>query len=265
MINAAEVVIWSADPKEELFEHWKDPEKFAALVKEYEANLDAVLSNPATPIKLVKLDRVILTLLGLNKIRDVTGMGGKVFADAKIVEIPDKSVNLVKLHLMYRPWMVNVMAGITSTGYINAENPKEIDALKRVADLCHDEDVLPCAVTVLTSKRPLRAKLEFNGRSAKDQVLTYTEMLRDCGVTYVVCSPQEAAAIRSESTFNGLQLVTPGIRMPGTPKDDQARTMTPAEAIAAGSDYLVIGRNLTNGDLRENFAAIDANLNLTTF
>jgi len=241
MIDAAEVVIWSADVDEE--------------------TLDTLLT-PDFPIRLIKLDRSGLTRMGVAKISELQERGFKVFADAKIIEIPDKVIDVASIHLAHKPWMLNVMAGITSTGNFRPlTEPNELDALKRFADLCHQFGTLPCAVTVLTSKSRELVQHEFNKRTPGDQVLIYAELLLKAGFTDMVCSPQEAVAIRSEFTFDSIKLNTPGIRMPGTPKDDQSRTMTPAEAIAAGSDRLVIGRNLTKGDVFENFAAITANLN----
>lgn len=157
--------------------------------------------------------------------------------------------------------MLNVMANVLSTLDVSNEDVKKVDALKRFADLCREHGTLPCAVTVLTSKSEYAVGREFNGRSPIEQVLTYVEVLLDAGFTDVVCSPLEAAAIRSEPRFDSLSLNTPGIRLPGSSTDDQARVNTPAAAIAAGVNRLVIGRDLTNGDLDENFARIVANLN----
>lgn len=240
MTNARDVVIWSADVDE--------------------ATLDRVLTSDVE-LLYIKLDRLGLTRMGLAKIEDVQARGFKVFADAKIAEIPDKVIEIAKLHLVHRPWMLNVMANVLSTlDYSNAD-VKEVDALKRFSDLCREFGTLPCAVTVLTSKSDFAVGREFNGRTPIDQVLTYVEILLNAGFSDVVCSPLEAAAIRTESRFNGLMLNTPGIRLPGSSKDDQARVDTPVAAIAAGVDRLVIGRDLTNGDLSENFARIAANLN----
>ena len=85
-------------------------------------------------------------------------------------------------------------------------------------------------------------------------------MLERAGFSDVVCSPQEVAAIRSDSRFDLLDLNTPGVRLADTSSDDQARTDTPSGAVRNGSDRLVIGRNLTNGDIVENFARIAADL-----
>jgi orotidine-5'-phosphate decarboxylase len=240
MINTAEVIIWSADVDE--------------------ATLDEVLVD-GCPLQYVKLDRLGLTKMQLRKIRDVQERGFSVFADAKIAEIPDKVLEVAKLHLEYRPWMLNCMANISSSGIIKHEDVKKIDGLKRFADLCLAAGTKPCAVTVLTSKTEAMVEREYNGRTPIDQVLVYVEMLLDAGFTDVVCSPLEVPAIRAEARFNKLDLNTPGIRLPESDVRDQARVNTPAAAKAAGATRLVIGSDLTNGDFAENFRRIDANLN----
>ncbi|MDB5166032.1 MAG: orotidine 5-phosphate decarboxylase [Candidatus Saccharibacteria bacterium] len=239
MSNASKTVIWSADVEEE--------------------TLFKVLASDS-PLQYVKLDRLYLTGHGLVAIAAVQELGFKVFADAKIAEVPTKVVELAKLHLRYRPWMLNVMATICSTGLMAPEDKKKTDGLKRFADLCRDADTRSCAVTVLTSKSPGLVGREFNRRTPVDQVLTYCELLLAAGFTDVVCSAQEASAIRSEPRFDGLELNTPGIRLPGSDARDQQRITTPAAAIAAGATRLVIGSDLTNGDFTENFRRVAANL-----
>lgn len=241
MTSARDVVIWSADVDER--------------------TLGETLAKARTMLHYVKLDRLGLTSMGLDKIARVQDQGFSVFADAKIVEIPDKSLGIAKLHLQYRPWMLNCMAGICSTGLLYDENRKKIDGLKRFADLCHGMGTRPCAVTVLTGKSEATVGREYNGRTPIDQVLVYVEMLLEAGFTDVVCSPLEVSAIRAEPRFNELSLNTPGIRLPDSDARDQERVSTPAAAIAQGATRLVIGSDLTNGDFAENFQRIADNLN----
>lgn len=241
MTNARDVVIWSADVDQH--------------------TLEEMLLIHSSPIQYVKLDRLALTQMGLRMISRLQQVGYRVFADAKIAEIPDKVLAVANLHLRHRPWMLNCMAGISSTGFMKHEDPKKVDGLKRFADVCHAAGTRPCAVTVLTSKTEGMVSREFNGRTPIDQVLTYVEMLLEAGFTDVVCSPLEVPAIRAESRFDSLDLDTPGIRLPDSSSRDQARVNTPAAAIAAGATRLVIGSDLTNGDFAQNFQRIADNLN----
>ena len=229
-------IIWSADVEDE-----------AALMA-------ALKTMPE--LRCIKIDRLFLEGQALSIIAALQYRGFKVFDDSKMVEIPTKLLAIAKKHLEFRPWMLNCMAGSASTMLTGDPNPDKIDGLKRFADACHAVGTRPCAVTVLTTKSPELVDREFNGRTPVDQVLTYVEMLLECGFTDVVCSAQEAPAIRAESRFNGLCLVTPGIRLPEGDAHDQARVVTPEAAVEGGSDYLVIGRPLTNGVPADNLRTI---------
>lgn len=173
--------------------------------------------------------------------------GYPVFADAKIIEIPDKSLGIAEIYLAFHPWMLNIMAGACSTGVYKDENLKKVDALKRFADACKEAGTKSCAVTVLTSKTDGLCRNEF-GESPLDQVMKYCDMMRLAGLTDVVCSPKEAKQIRRYSLYDSLKINTPGVRLPKTDVRDQARVTTPAEALSNGADRLVIGSNLTDGD-----------------
>jgi len=106
-------------------------------------------------------------------------------------------------------------------------------------------------VTVLTSVGPedIRTSgfLPQYADDLKQLVIKRAVMANTCGCAGVVCSGHEASVIR-EAAGDGFFTVTPGIRpaWEGTGRDDQKRVMTPAEAIASGSDYLVIGRPIRN-------------------
>ncbi len=215
-------------------------------------------------LRIVKIDRLFTTDVGLGVIDRLNERGLLVFDDAKIIEIPSKVVGIAKKHLAHKPFMLNCMAGAQSSGLLTHEDLEKIDGLKRFADACHAAGTKPCAVTVLTSKTADVVGREFNGRDSMEQVLYYVETLLECGFTDVVCSPKELPAIRAETRFDSLKLNTPGIRPAGSDQGDQARSDTPEAAIAAGATRLVIGRPITTGDPAENLKNIVAGITAAT-
>ena len=212
----------------------------------------------------VKLDRLFLTRYGLNAIDKVQSCGVPVFADAKIVEIPSKTMGIVDQHLEYRPWMLNVMAGIASTGITPQEvgvDEQQYDALFHFAKRCAEAGTKSCIVTVLTSKSPGLVQNEYR-TDVGQAVLGYVELGLACGITDIVCAPTDIAFIRQQISLEQYDycLNTPGVRLPTSSKDDQQRVMSPSKALQAGADRLVIGRDLTKGDFFENFARIKADI-----
>lgn len=165
--------------------------------------------------------------------------GVPVFVDPKIIGIPTEAAEIAKCYLEYHPWMLSVMAGACSSGL-----PCD-DFLHTFAGLCLDVGTLPCIVTVLTSKTVVMIREEY-GLSLSDNtskpVEFYADLAKECGLTDVVCSPLEIAAVKKY----GLSINTPGVRLSGDSHDDQARVDTPASAIKNGANRLVIGRSIYN-------------------
>lgn len=241
-----ERIIWSADVSKKEVLELTDPKNDKRL-------------PPGLNIKLDRLFFEDLSKKGKGIIKDLQNNGYRVFVDAKIIEIPDKCIELANKYLVHKPWMLNIMAGAISTGFFESNDVKKIDALKRFADACHKVGTRPCAVTVLTSKTDQitdREDGEFQ-RTCLEQVAYYVDKLINFGFTDIVCSPLEAEKIkeafgyRLKVQFNDEEhpicLNTPGVRMPQNAKGDQARVMTPAAAFEAGADRLVIGRPITEG------------------
>lgn len=235
-VDALDRIIWSADVPDE-----------ATLF----AHLDRM-----PDLRLVKIDRLFATEAGLGIVDRLGERGLRVFDDAKIIEIPSKTVGVARAHLAHRPWMLNCMAGVQSSGILSGPDPDALDGLKRFADACLEAGTKPCGVTVLTSKTPEIVSREFNGRDSVEQVLYYVDALLEAGFTDVVCSAAELAAIRAERRFDALGLNVPGIRPQGTDVGDQARVDTPLAALQAGADRLVIGRAITTGEPQRNLRAI---------
>jgi orotidine-5'-phosphate decarboxylase len=104
--------------------------------------------------------------------------------------------------------------------------------------------MLLIGVTVLTSMEDEDLAEVSVERSLDDQVLHLATLAKEANLDGVVCSAQEARLLKSSfgGTFN---LVTPGVRLAGAGADDQRRVTTPVEAVSLGSDYLVVGRPIT--------------------
>ena len=211
-----------------------------------------------------KIGKQLFTAAGPDMVRELTGRGDRVFLDLKFHDIPNTVAGAVRSAVATGAWMVNVHAS-GGSAMMNAAAEaaaQESGALGRPRPLV-------IAVTVLTSMTD--ASLHEIGvqRSMIDQVVHLAKLARASGLDGVVASPQETRAIR-EACGKDFQIVTPGIRpiRQGSEqaadqhgKDDQARTLTPAEAIAAGATYLVIGRPITAApNPREAAARIAATL-----
>jgi orotidine-5'-phosphate decarboxylase len=170
----------------------------------------------------------------LQRLRELAPSTG-VFADTKFKDIPQTQFQAARAITRHRPTMFNVHAG------------NSMEALKQAMAGAADVGDNPpqvLGVTVLTSIDD-RESQELYGRSAGQAVLAFAQRALEAGLDGLVCSAQEAAQIRRESKYNDLKLVTPGIRPQWANGNDQARIMTPAEALNAGADYLVIGRPIT--------------------
>lgn len=182
----------------------------------------------------LKVGKELFTRLGPAFVARVQGLGFEVFLDLKFHDIPNTVASACAAAADLGVWMVNVHV---SGGRSMMEAARErLSRFERPPRLI--------GVTVLTSlDRDDLAAIGCPG-APQARVLALAALGREAGLDGIVCSPLEASAARSALGADFL-LVTPGVRPPGTASGDQKRVMTPPEALAAGADYLVIGRPIT--------------------
>jgi orotidine-5'-phosphate decarboxylase len=187
-----------------------------------------------------KIGKQLFTAEGPAMVRELTSRGDRVFLDLKFHDIPNTVAGAIQSAVATGAWMVNVHAsgGSAMMQAAAAAATKAAAALGRPRPLV-------IGVTVLTSMTDATLNEVSVSRPMLDQVVHLAKLARAAGLDGVVASPQETRAIRTACGAD-FQIVTPGIRPADQQgKDDQARTLTPAEAVSAGATYLVIGRPIT--------------------
>ncbi len=183
----------------------------------------------------LKVGSELFTLLGAHFVRKLVTKNFKVFLDLKFHDIPNTVANACKAGADLGVWMINVHA---------SGGMKMMQSARNALESYGENKPLLIAVTVLTSfsnedLTSVGIKVPVN-----DQVKNLAMLAKEAGLDGVVSSAHEVKFIK-EQCGEKFITVTPGIRLVGDTKDDQTRIMTPMQAIDEGSDYLVIGRPIT--------------------
>jgi len=182
----------------------------------------------------LKVGKELFTRSGPQLVEQLQGMGFEIFLDLKFHDIPNTVAGAVRAAADLGVWMVNVHA---------AGGRRMMEAAASALQGRANRPFL-IAVTVLTSMTGEDLRELGYSETPAERVLRLAALTADSGLDGVVCSAMEASDLRN-ARGEGFTLVTPGIRLAGDSADDQRRVVTPADAMALGSDYLVIGRSIT--------------------
>ena len=185
----------------------------------------------------LKVGKELFTRYGPQLVEKLASKGYDVFLDLKFHDIPTTTARACKAAAELGVWMINV----------HALGGRAMMTAAREALESEPDRPLLVAVTVLTSlDDKALAEIGLHG-SARENVMGLAGLASHCGLDGVVCSPREAGELR-QAHGTDFCLVTPGIRPAGAQAQDQQRTLTPAEAVRLGADYLVVGRPVTQAD-----------------
>lgn len=199
--------------------------------------MDAALSLADTldpTLCRLKVGKELFTRLGPEIVKALHQRQFEVFLDLKFHDIPNTTAQAVLAAAELGVWMVNVHASAGSAAM----------SLAKERLVAGGYETLLIAVTVLTSMTEDVLPQIGITDSLESQVSRLAQLTKQSGLDGVVCSAQEAKALK-ELCGHDFKLITPGIRLPEDNADDQKRICTPKQALEDGADYLVIGRSIT--------------------
>ena len=212
----------------------RDPKIIVALDYDNQQQVTSLIKNLDPVLCRLKIGKELFTACGPDIVKYVQDSGFEVFLDLKFHDIPATVAKACRSAANLGVWMLNVHASGGS---------KMMRAAKDSIDECDHSPYL-IAVTVLTSMdQEQLAQIGVNALMV-EQVKSLAALAKSSGLDGVVCSAMEVDVLKAKLGSDFL-LVTPGIRPDGTDKNDQKRIMTPKLALSSGSDYLVIGRPIT--------------------
>lgn len=215
-----------------------DPRIIVAL--DYQDRLKALaLVDQLEPgLCRLKVGKEMFTRFGPGWVETLQQRGFEVFLDLKFHDIPNTVARAVTAAADLGVWMVNVHA---------SGGRRMMEACVEALEVRGGQRPKLIAVTVLTSMAAEDLAEVGLPVQPEEQVRRLAALTQSAGFDGVVCSAQESRRLKAE-LGDDFCLVTPGIRPAEAEAGDQRRVMTPAQAISAGSDYLVIGRPITQAD-----------------
>ncbi len=198
----------------------------------------------------LKVGKELYTAVGPELVSGLVSRGFDVFLDLKFHDIPNTVAKAIGAAADLGVWMANV----------HASGGTRMMAAAKQALQQRGSAMRLIAVTVLTSMDESDLRELGIQRSLSDHVMHLAQLAKNAGLDGVVCSAQEASALKAALGAD-FQLITPGIRLADSAADDQRRIVTPQDAMRLGSDYLVIGRPITQAaDALQALLAINQSL-----
>ena len=201
----------------------------------------ALVKKLSGHVGVFKIGMQLFNTAGPNIVHRVHDLGGRVFVDLKLHDIPNTVGAAAKVLTRLNAFMFNVHAAGGREMMRQAAAASRLEAMK-----IGIEPPLILAVTVLTSisQPELAEELCVTGLLLEELVVKWALMAQESGLGGVVCSPQEIMPIR-KACGSDFRIVTPGIRPLWSAPNDQKRITTPRQALDLGADYMVIGRPIT--------------------
>ena len=190
-------------------------------------------------IALVKVGLQAFTAGGPSLVRDLRRAGVEVFLDLKLHDIPN-TVGCAAVEAVRLGCSMLTLHTVGGTAMPRAAREQVNEAAERLGRPAPRL----LGVTVLTSLDQEQLQRVGISMGPDDWVVHLGGVAAEAGLDGIVCSPRELPLLE-QAGLEGLLRVTPGIRAPDAPKDDQKRTLSPGQAVRSGADYLVIGRPIT--------------------
>jgi orotidine-5'-phosphate decarboxylase len=201
-----------------------------ALDVETAAEARAVVSSLGDSASFYKVGLELYASAGMDFVRELKSQGHRVFLDLKLYDIPETVRRAV------------VQIARTGVDFLTIHGMRQV--MRAAVAGRADSDLKLLAVTVLTSVDDADLACDGYSKTTQELVAWRAENAKEDGVDGLICSPLDVRAVRAVAGPEMI-LVTPGVRSAGASAADQKRIATPAEAVANGADYLVIGRQIT--------------------
>lgn len=217
-----------------------EPQEATSLVQQLAAHVGAF-----------KVGMQLFNSVGPDIVRRIQDLGGRVFVDLKLHDIPNTVAGAARAIARLGCFMYTVHSAGGSV-MIQAAADAVRDLQREPGEAAdpegHGRAQVPImlAVTVLTSidQHQLEQELLITGMPIREVAVRLAKMAQTAGAGGVICSPHEIAAVR-DACGPYFRIVTPGIRPVWHGSNDQRRITTPADAVSLGADYIVIGRPIT--------------------